>query len=171
MSKYERDTLSRMGVTKKDRKEIYGCLSSMIFFPIYLIADISKIINNKSSNKKNIQKKETEYNVNKKTINESFEKENENFSINKIDNKTILEDKYFKLECWEYNDNYYFFHYELKWNNGSVFGGNLGFNKFNLSIPFNFDNYNKYFEKAFELAKQSYKENYKKDYNFYNNVL
>lgn len=32
-----RDVLTDMGITKKDRKEISGCLTYMIVFPIYMI--------------------------------------------------------------------------------------------------------------------------------------
>lgn len=174
----QRDTLSRMGITKKDRKEMYGCLSYMIFFPIYIIVDgitmivslTDKIANNKIINKKINQKKEIKSKNNKKSIQNNIN-DIENFTVDKFDNKTILENKCFKLECWEYGYPYYIFRFELKRHNGSCFGGSIDVKRFDLSVPFNSENYEVYFKKAFELAKEKYKRIYKRDYNFYETVV
>lgn len=163
----ERDFYTRIGITKKDRKEMAGCMAAMIFLPITVIVEgIPMIVSaiNKIANK--IE--------NKKLKNTSIVKNKENyeeFSVDKFDNKTILENKYFKLECWEYGYPYYIFRFELKRHNGSCFGGSIDVKRFDLSVPFNSENYEIYFKKAFELAKEKYKRIYKRDYNFYENVV
>ncbi len=51
----ERDVLSRRGITQKDKKEMAGCLTYMIIFPIYIIVSGIRILSsfiNKKSNKK-----------------------------------------------------------------------------------------------------------------------
>jgi len=50
----QKDVLSRRGITQKDKKEMVGCMTFMIIFPIYIVIEGMRIIYsfvNKKSNK------------------------------------------------------------------------------------------------------------------------
>ena len=173
MSK-ERDTLTHMGITKKDRNKMYGVMSNIILFPIYTVGNaikkttsfIEKIGKKVNSNKDVINKEHSNKQINN-IRNNSDKIDNFNITIVKESN-IILENKYMKLDYYKLKDADVFkIQFTLFWNNGSLFGGGFKFNQPNLSKPFNKVSYKEYFLKTFELAKQKYKDNFNKDYDFY----
>lgn len=134
---------TKIGITKKDLNEMAGCISAMIFIPIYLIIDLIKMFysvitniinflkqrritqqeekNRNYKNDKKITKKQV-YHKSKPVFHQSPPLE---FRAYKENNYLILENDYFKLKYYELVDSNFIFYYTLKWNNGSYFGGIL----------------------------------------------
>lgn len=178
----QRDFFTQIGITKKDRNEMSGCMASMIVVPIYLIIDGIKtigaivigIINIISNCIKKQDLKEKQLKIQENTVKQKIigSKKYPSLKIKKTkeENDLILENDCFKLECGKLVSlNIYTFNYSIKWYNGSYFGGNFGTNQKCIitSKKFESNNYDEYFINAFELAKKEYTNYYKKEYNYF----
>ena len=155
MSK-DRDYFTKIGITKKDRKEMAGCMATMIFIPIYLIIDSIKTFCSITTNiikfierRKNISQEDKNYKEDNKTIKKQIYHKNETifhqtppaeFRAQKEDDNLTLENDCFKLKYCKITENDFIFNYELKWNNGSSFGGAFEINTPTYDKPFNLEN-------------------------------
>lgn len=180
-----RDYFTQIGITKKDRDEMAGCMTAMILIPIYLIIDGIKILYSIVTNvinfieqRRSIQQEDKgkNYKGDKKIIKKQIYHKNKTvfhqippveFRTYNEEDYLILENDYFKLKYHKFYESNYIFDYKLKWNDGSYFGGNFGINKPTYDKPFNLENYNLYFYDLFELAKQNYQKNFNKNYNYF----
>lgn len=184
MSK-KRDYFTQIGITKKDRDEMAGCITAMFFIPIYLLINSIKMLYSIITNVINFieqrrsipqEDKDKIYKENKRIIKKQIYHKNKTvfhqippieFRTYKEDNYLILENDYFKLKYYTLTEYDFIFDYKLKWNNGSYFGGGFGINKPTYDKPFNPENYGLYFYNSFELAKQNYQKNFNKNYSYF----